>query len=61
MPAVTPSPARLRAVIDALKAAGQEVAEIDVRADGSFRVVAQVDKPAADDGTLKPKKWPKAS
>lgn len=58
MAAVTPSPARLRAVIDAMKAAGQEVAEIAVNADGSFRVIAK--REDARETAPVPKPWPKA-
>lgn len=60
MASVTPSPARLRAVIDALKAAGQDVAEIAVSADGSFRVIAKTEA-ARDTHQPTAKKWPKAS
>ena len=59
MSAARPSKAQLENAIAAMKSAGFAVGEIIVNADGSFRVLTAVDKPAETAG--KAKQWPKAA
>ena len=56
MPRTSPSPARLKNVIAALKDSGLHVREVAVAADGSFTV--SVDDKTQDAAPL-PKKWGK--